>query len=104
MVSKNHGIQNAIRIKDKAEQNTPTVKIYVENEARLRANVTNGILDVDQSIKYRVDYWNTRVITCHKCQKQGHIAVNCTKDAQCARCDDAHETKDCNKEKKRCVK
>jgi hypothetical protein len=102
-VLKKHGIEKAIRIKDKAGQNTPTVKIYVENEMKLRTIVTNGILDVNQSVKYRVDYWNTRVITCYRCQKQGHIAVNCAKEPQCARCGDNHETKDCAKEKKHCV-
>lgn len=98
-----YGIKKAIRIKTKNDEVTPTVKIFVNKEDRLKQIVTNGILDKQNAMKFRVEYWNTKVIMCYKCQKQGHIAKNCTKEMRCARCGDDHDTKDCGKNKVYCT-
>jgi hypothetical protein len=98
---KENCIIKAIRVSNKDKKSTTTIKIFVENEEKLNNLVTSGILNDYR--KYRVDYWDLRVLVCFKCQKHGHKYEECKKDLTCARCGEGHNTNNCPKTKTYCA-
>ena len=57
--------------------------------------------------RFKVEKWNAPppLNQCHKCQKFGHRALNCTNSAQiCPICTDPHQLKDCdNRANEKCA-
>jgi hypothetical protein len=52
----------------------------------------------------RLYHYGVEVRRCFRCQQWGHTQSGCGKEARCGICADAHDTKDCRKDKgDRCV-
>ena len=80
------------------EDRTPlgTVKIVFKS-GQLHEKALNEGIFVD-NIYYRTQKFiqtGIQIIRCFKCQKFGHISMNCKSDTACGHCTDIHKYKDC---------
>ena len=86
----------AMRFVKKDRTPLGTVKIVFKS-GQLHEKALNGGIFVD-NIYYRTQKFiqtGIQIIRCFKCQKFGHISMNCKSDIACGHCTDTHKYKDC---------
>ena len=84
------------RLKRTSDGNsTKSIKIYIDDESQI-ARLTNEGFYYELT-KYHVSRYTTpKFVQCFKCQKLGHLSINCTStERYCLRCGNHHHHRDC---------
>ena len=74
--------------------NFPTFIVHITQDSLLSE------LTKIRTIYFQRIYWDNvkkeKVIQCHKCQRFGHVAVNCKLEYRCVKCNQTHTPGNCN--------
>ena len=95
MLSSNYAVVKAIRFVQKGGSALPTIKLFLTTFAQTEEALTAGVfLD---SIFYRPIRFEQgiKIKRCFKCQKFGHVKVNCKSKQSCGYYCEEHDFKVC---------
>ena len=98
-----YGVLSIKRVKDRRGEDSTVLRVELDSEEHYKHVIENG-LHIDY-LHRRAQPWVRAVITCYKCKRIGHIAINCKGVLRCARCAGEHSSLECkvSKDEFKCI-
>jgi hypothetical protein len=83
-----------LRKKDRPLGRSASLGIWLNTPEAAESIITNGLL-VGQRYIGSVEPYRVEMKRCHRCQRFGHLAWSCEKQARCGHCGGQHEQRHC---------